>query len=162
MTLPARIGATSFTLPNDLDVVATRYFAAPRQLVFDAWTKTEHTPNWLTGPEGWAMIVCEIDLRVGGVWRMTWRRADGSEIALVGTYLEIVPPERLVFTESWGPKWPETTNSIVLQDDGGRTRMTMTVTYPSKTARDAALETGGYNDLEQSFVRLDQHIESMR
>lgn len=58
--------ATIFTTPSDLEMRATRVFDAPRELIFDAWTSPEHLPNWMTGPDGWSMPVCEIDLRVGG------------------------------------------------------------------------------------------------
>ena len=80
-------------------------------LVFDAWTNPTHVPQWLLGPEGWTMPVCEIDLRPGGSWRYVWRKTDGTEMAMAGSYREFAPPERLVSTERWGPEWPETINT---------------------------------------------------
>lgn len=155
MTSPAKTGVTTIGTPTDREVVITRVVDAPRRLVFDAWTNPKHVPQWLLGPEGWTMPVCEIDLRPGGSWHYVWRKADGSEMGMTGTYREVVPPERVVHTESWGPEWPETVNTMVLTESGGRTTITLTVSYPSKEARDAALETGMKEGMDQSFARLD-------
>jgi uncharacterized protein YndB with AHSA1/START domain len=76
-------------------------------------------------------------------------------MAMTGTYREVVPPERLVHTESWGPEWPETVNTLVLTESGGQTTMTLTLTYPSREARDAALKTGMKGGMDQSYARLD-------
>ncbi len=158
MTWTDKIGLTTFSTPNDLDVVATRLFDAPRRSIFDAWTKPEHPPHWMTGPDGWTMPVCEIDLRVGGQWHFVWRKANGTEMSMVGTYLEIVPPDRLVATESWGADWPETINSVELTEFEGRTLMTMTITYPSQADRERALATGGVSGMELSYARLDAYM----
>src|SRR5262250_1643901 len=104
----AKPGALQITTPTDLEIVMTRVFDAPRRLVFDAWTKPEHVACWMLGPEGWTMPVCEIDLRPGGSWHFVWRRSDLTdrshltEMEMRGVYREVVPPERLVSTESWG------------------------------------------------------------
>src|ERR687885_209634 len=103
-----KVGSTTFTMPSDAEIVATRVFDAPRRLVWEAHTSPEHVPHWMLGPEGWTMPVCEIDLRPGGAWHFVWRRADGTEeFEMRGEYREIVPPERLVYTERWGGEWPE-------------------------------------------------------
>jgi uncharacterized protein YndB with AHSA1/START domain len=141
--------------------VITRVVDAPRGIVFDAWTNPKHVPQWLLGPEGWTMPVCEIDLRPSGSWHYVWRKTDGSEMAMRGSYKEVVPPERLVHTESWGPEWPETTNTMVLTESGGQTTITLTLTYPSKEARDAALETGMKGGMDQSFDRLDMLLKTL-
>jgi uncharacterized protein YndB with AHSA1/START domain len=139
----------------------TRVFDAPRHLVFEAWTKPEHLPHWLLGPEGWTMPVCEVDLRPGGAWHFVWRRADGTQMEMRGVYREITPPERLVSTESWGGDWPETINTLVLSEENGKTTMTNTVLYPSKEARDAALKTGMKDGVAASFDRLAEHLGAM-
>ena len=113
-----KVGATTFTTPTDREIVTTRTFDAPRRLVWEAWTSPEHLPHWMTGPPGWTMPVCEIDLRPGGAWHFAWRNADGAEMAMRGVYREVVPPERLVSTESWGGDWPETLNTLVLVRGG--------------------------------------------
>ena len=102
----ARRGVTTFTTPSDIEIVATRIVEAPAELVFDAWTSPEHVTRWMLGPDGWTMPVCEIDLRPGGAWRFVWRGPDGSELAMEGEYREVVRPERIVNTESWGATGP--------------------------------------------------------
>ena len=107
------------------------------------------------------MPVCEIDLRPGGRWHYVWRKADGSEMPMSGLYKEVTPPARLVSTESWGPEWPETINTLELAESGGQTTITMTVTYPSREARDAALRTGMKDGMDQGFARLDTLLRSL-
>jgi uncharacterized protein YndB with AHSA1/START domain len=153
-------GVTSFTTPSDLEIVMSRAFDAPRRLVWEAWTSPEHVPRWLLGPEGWSMPVCEIDLRPGGAWRFVWRDADGRELEMRGEYREITPPERLVSTESWGGDWPETLNTLVLTEHEGRTMMTHTARYPTREARDAALQTGMKDGATASFNRLDEYLRT--
>jgi uncharacterized protein YndB with AHSA1/START domain len=121
MTTANRVGATTFTTRSDREIVMTRVFDAPRRLVFEAWTNPKHVPHWLLGPAGWTMPICEIDLRPGGEWHFGWRHADGAEMEMRGVYREIVPPERIVTTESWGGDWPDTVNTVSLSEDDGRT-----------------------------------------
>src|ERR1700730_10895799 len=127
--------ATTFTTPTDREIVMTRVVDAPRTLVFEAYTNPAHVPRWMLGPDGWTMPVCEIDLRPGGAWHFVWRRADGTEMSMRGVYMEIVPPERLVSTESWGGDWPETLNTVLLSEANGKTTITTRVLYPSRAAR---------------------------
>ena len=155
------VGTTTFTTPSEREVAMTRVFDAPRRLVFDAWTGPEHVPHWMLGPEGWTMPVCEIDLRPGGAWRFVWRRSNGTEMEMNGVYREIKPPERLVSTENWGADWPETLNTVVLSEKDGKTTMTLTVLYPSKEAREAALKTGMKDGASQSFDRLAEYLRKM-
>lgn len=161
MTSAARTGVTTYATPNDREIVIARVVDAPRRIVFDAFSKPEHVSQWLLGPPGWTMPICEIDLPPGGKWRYVYRRASGSELTLSGSYLEVDPPERLVLTESWGPEWPETVNTTVLAESGGQTTITITVTYPSKEARDATLATGAADGMGQGFARLDALLESL-
>src|SRR5918911_2819465 len=130
MATATKIGSTTFTTPSDLEIAATCVLNAPRRLVWDAHTSPEHVPQWMLGPEGWTMPVCEIDLRPGGAWHFVWRRpADGNEFEMRGVYREVVPPERLVYTESWGGDWPEALNTLELTEQGGQTTLTTTVLY---------------------------------
>ena len=160
MAAANKAGATTFTTPSDREVVMTRVFDAPRRLVWDAWTNPEHLPHWMLGPDGWTMPVCEIDLRPGGSWHFLWRRADGTEMGMRGLYKEVVPPERLVSTESWGGDWPETINTLTLTEEGGKTTVTQRVLYPSKEARDAALKTGMKDGVAASFDRLAAYLRT--
>src|SRR5262245_8343006 len=104
MATGTKVGVTSYTMPSELEILITRFVDAPREVVFEAWTNPKHVPQWLLGPEGWTMPVCEIDLRPGGKWHFVWRRPNGAEMSMTGSYREVVPPERLVSTESWGPE----------------------------------------------------------
>ncbi|MFB3814639.1 MAG: SRPBCC family protein [Terriglobales bacterium] len=153
-----KIGATTFTTPSDREFVMTCVVEAPRKLVFDSWTKPEHVSQWMLGPEGWTMPVCEIDLRPGGTWHFVWRHSDGKEMSMRGEYREIAPPERIVHTESWGGDWPDTINTLILSEEGGRTTITCRVFYPSKEARDAAIQTGMKEGAAQSFERLAEYL----
>jgi uncharacterized protein YndB with AHSA1/START domain len=162
MTSTARTGVTTYQTPSDREVAITRTFDAPRRLVFETWTNPKHIPNWLLGPEGWTMPVCEMDLRPGGSWHYVWRKANGAEMAMSGVVREVSPPERLVTTERWGPEWPETINTLVLTESAGQTTITLTISYPSKEARDAALRTGMKDGSDQSFARLDQLLSALQ
>ncbi len=162
MTATAKLGQTVYSTPNDRDIVIVRVVDAPRRIVFDAWTNPKHIPQWMTGPEGWTMPVCEIDLRPGGSWHYVWRKANGSEMGMTGEVKEVAAPERLVTTERWGPEWPETLNTLVLTESGGRTTITQTVHYPNKEARDAALQTGMKDGMDQSFARLEALLPTLQ
>ena len=82
--------------PSDREIRITRDFDAPRQLVFDAFTKPELVRRWLLGPPGWTMPICEIDLSVGGAYRYVWRKEGVSDMGLGGVFQEIVSPERIL------------------------------------------------------------------
>ncbi len=161
MTTTSRTGVTTFTTPSDREISVTRVFDAARELVFDAYTSPEHLPHWMTGPPGWTMPVCEVDLRPGGAWRFVWRKSDGTEMAMTGTYHEVDRPERIVNSESWGPDWPDTINTLVLTETDGLTTMVSTSLYPSPEARDAALNSGMKEGMDTSLDRLDAHLASV-
>src|SRR5579864_4463829 len=111
------------TTRGDREIVMTRDFNAPRRLVFDAFTKPELVKQWLLGPPGWSMPICEIDLRVGGKYRYVWRLdSDGSEMGMGGVYREIVPQARIVCTEKFDTPWypGEAVDTLVLSEQGGK------------------------------------------
>ena len=147
--------ATQFSTPTDTTVAIARTLDAPRRRVFEAWTNPAHLPQWLLGPPGWTMPVCEIDLRVGGRWHYVWRKQD-TEMEMSGIFREIQPPERIVCTEKWGPEWPETVNTVTFSESAGRTTVVITILYPGKAARDAALATGMKDGMEATYARLEQ------
>ncbi len=155
----AGTGGTTLELPGDREVVVRRVLAAPRRLVWQAWTSPEHLPHRMLGPPGWTMPVCEMDLRPGGSWRIVWRHPDAPELVMMGTYREVVPPERVVNTESWGPEWPETVNTVTFAEESpGRTTVRLHILYPTPEARDAALQTGMTEGMEATFRRLDDYL----
>ena len=154
--MTAKTGETTFTTPSDREVGVTRVFDAPRELVWKTYTEPEHLRQWMLGPDGWSMEVCEIDLRPGGAYRFAWRKDDGSELTIAGVHREVEPPERLVSTESWGPEWPEALNTIVFSEADGRTTLSITVLSPTQEARDAALATGMTDGMTMSLDRLEE------
>jgi uncharacterized protein YndB with AHSA1/START domain/predicted enzyme related to lactoylglutathione lyase len=147
-----------FSTPSDTEIVSRFVLAAPRELVWAAWTTPEHLRHWMLGPDGWAMPVCEVDLRPGGAWRYGWVRDDGGEMTMTGTYVEVEPPERLVSVQSWGPGWPETVNTLLLSEDAGRTTITQRMRFPSVQDRDAALATNMAEGMTASIDRLAAHL----
>jgi uncharacterized protein YndB with AHSA1/START domain len=149
--------------PDDLKIVITRAFDAPRALVFDCMTKPDLVKRWMTGPPGWTMPVCEIDLRVGGKYRYVWRNTEGRDMGMGGIYREITPPERLVSSELFDEDWTggETVATQALTERDGRTTLTTTVVYSSTAARDAALRTGMTEGMEMSYAKLDDLLETV-
>jgi uncharacterized protein YndB with AHSA1/START domain len=151
------------TTPSDREVAMTRVFDAPRKLVYEAWTKPELVRRWLTGPDGWTMAVCEIDLKVGGTFRYVWKHErDGSVMGMRGVYREIVPPERLVGTEKFDDPWyqGEAVGTMTFVEQGGKTTLTQTVRYESKEVRDGVLKTGMESGVAASFDRLERVLEA--
>lgn len=158
-------GTLQLTAPGDRQIVMTRVFDAPRQLVFDAHTKPELVKRWLLGPPGWSMPVCAIDLRVGGKYRYVWRHdRDGTEMGMGGVYREIVAPERIVHTEKFDEPWypGEAVNTLVLVERGGRTTLTQTMLYESREARDAAIKSNMEKGVAASYDRLAELLASTK
>lgn len=153
-------GAVVIT-PSDRQVMFVRDFAASRRQVFEAWTSPTHLQRWMTGPDGWRMLQCERDLRDGGHHRSVWRHDDGSEMEAQGVFQEVRAPQRLVFSEAWSGGWPQTLNTVTLVEGQGRTTVTMTILYPSREARDAALQSGMKDGIEHSFAQLEDYLRTM-
>lgn len=161
--MTTRMGSAVITLPSDRDILITRAFDAPANLVFEAWTTPEHVRNWW-GFQEHEMTVCEIDLRIGGTWRFVSRMDDGTEVGFHGVYQEVDPPHRLVYTETFegfegeGGPWEEGTslNTLTLVERDGVTTLSVLATYESKAARDEVIESGMERGLQVSFDRLER------
>jgi uncharacterized protein YndB with AHSA1/START domain len=155
-------GTLQLTTRGDREIVMTRVFDAPRSLVFDAFTKPELVRQWLLGPPGWSMPVCEIDLRVGGSYRYVWRHANGNEMGMGGIYREIVPPERIVATEKFEEPWypGEALGTFVLVEQAGKTTLTQTVLYASRDARDLVMKSPMEGGVTISYQRLAELLAS--
>jgi uncharacterized protein YndB with AHSA1/START domain len=152
------------TTPSDLEIGIRREFDAPRRLVWDAFTKPLLLKQWLFGPDGWALEVCEIDLRVGGKYRYVWRRQrTDTTMGMGGEIREIVPPERLVSTERFDDAWyPGTAvGTVELSESDGKTTLTQTLRYESREARDIALKSGMETGLGAGYERLDGIFAAM-
>ena len=138
--------ANLVTEPADRVLKITRVFDAPRSLVFKAWTEPEHMARWW-GPRGFKSTVLKNDLRPGGAYRIHMLGPDGDHWTQ-GVYREVVPPERLVMVGSWAdaqgnPTRPETTLTLLFEDLGGKTKLTLhNAVFESVTARD--LHQGGW------------------
>jgi uncharacterized protein YndB with AHSA1/START domain len=145
------------TTPSELEIRMTRVFDAPRNLVFDAFTKPELIQRWLLGPDGWVMPVCEVDLRVGGTFHYVWRNdAEDREFGLHGTYREIDAPSRIVHVENFDQSWypDDATVTTLFTEQDGATLVSMTILAASSEARDTALASGMDKGVARSFDRL--------
>lgn len=141
---------------DDREILMTRLFDAPRDLVFDAFTKPHLIKRWLTGPEGWSLPVCEVDLKSGGAMRYVWRNADGTDMGLSGVFREIRRPERIVHSELFDQDWTggETLVTTVFTEKDGQTLMRQTILYVSREVRDQVLKSPMEEGVAQSYDRL--------
>ena len=148
---------------SDRELVVTRTFNAPAHIVFDAWTKPELVMRWWAPrSSGMKLLACEIDLRVGGAWRFVNRHPKG-EAAFYGEYREITPPSRLVFTEIY-EQFPDSVSVVTagFTDEGGKTRLTATVRYPSLEVRDMVLASGMARGAGISYDRLEDLVAELQ
>lgn len=146
---------------SDTDLVLTRTFAAARPLVFDAFTRPELLRRW-HGARGWHLVICEIDLRPGGVWRFVSRGPDGAELGHGGVFHEVDAPGRLVQSEvhdGWDAG--EALVTTVFDEWDGRTAMTTTVRYPSREVRDSVLRTPMKRGAGEAYDRLAEMLNEM-
>ncbi len=155
--------------PAEPELVITRVFDAPRELVFRAWTEPEHFVRWW-GPNGFTTPVCKIDLRPGGVWHVCMRSPDGRDYWSKGVYREIVAPERIVstdfFSDAAGHRvppaqyglpadWPaEMLLTVTFAEQDGGTRLTVRQSVPEALAR----SIGAVEGWNQSFDRLAEQL----
>jgi uncharacterized protein YndB with AHSA1/START domain len=152
-------GTLKVTTPTDREIVLTRVFDAPRHLVFDAFTRPELLKRWF-GPRGWSLVVCEVDLKVGGGFRFVLRGPDGRDMGMRGVYREIVPPERSVHMESFDDYPGESQVTAVLVEQGGKTTFTATVLYASQEVRDIVIKSGMEHGAAESYDKLAELLAS--
>ena len=154
------------TTPSDREITMTRVFNAPCAMVFAALTQPELLQRWFVGMPGWILTVCEIDLKVGGVYRYTWRRPDGSEMALRGVYREVNPPTRFANTQSFDTGCVDSSDdplsTTVLSEHNGQTTLTCTTLYPSKEMRDAMLKTPMEKGASVAYDRLADLLDTVK
>jgi uncharacterized protein YndB with AHSA1/START domain len=146
------------TTPSDREIVMTRVFDAPRELVFEAHSSCEHLSHWW-GPRKYEFASCELDFRPGGTWRIVQRGPDGEIPGFRGEYLEIVRPNRIVWTFEWegmlGHVGPET---MVFEDLEGKTKLTTTSVFNTPEERDGMLASGMVAGAVETYERLDQYL----
>ena len=150
------VGELQVSIPSDREIAMTRVFDAPRNLVFDAWTKPELLKRWLGVRGGWTFAVCEVDLRVGGAYRFVWRGPTGTQMGMGGIYREVVRPERLVATEQFDDPWyeGEALDTTTFVERAGKTTATTTVLYASREVRDAVLKSPMERGVAESYDKL--------
>jgi uncharacterized protein YndB with AHSA1/START domain len=155
-------GTATVTLPTDEQILITREFDAPRELVFKAWTTPELVRRWWHAKRGEVTAV-EIDLRVGGRWRYAMIAHGDIEVAFHGEFREIVPNERLVSTEVYeGMPEEEALNTVTLTEANGRTTLTLLVEHSSKEFRDGHVDSGMEDGLQDALDLLEEIAASLR
>jgi uncharacterized protein YndB with AHSA1/START domain len=140
----------------------TRVFDAPRSLVFDALTNLALLKRWFGVFAGWALTVCEVDLKVGGAFHFVWRNSDGRSMVMRGVYREIVVPEQIVNTEVIEGYPGEAVITTRLTEQAGRTTLTSTILYESTAIRDAVLKSNMAIGANASYTRLAEVLESLQ
>jgi uncharacterized protein YndB with AHSA1/START domain len=149
--------------PGEREIRFNRVFKAPRAVVFDCWTKPELVKRWLTGPDGWVLVLCEIDLRVGGAYRYVWRDQNGVEMGMHGVHTIVEPPLCLACTQAFDDNWTmgETVGTLEFNEQAGITTVTNTIVYASREARDFALSCGMDQGMESGYQRLDRVLATL-
>jgi uncharacterized protein YndB with AHSA1/START domain len=154
--------SASVTLPTDEQILITREFDAPKHLVYEAYTKPEHIRRWWHAKRG-EVTVAEVDLRVGGGWRYVMVTPDGFEVAFHGEFREIVPNERIVSTEVYeGMPDAEALDTVTFTEIEGRTTLTILVQHTDKAGRDAHVESGMEDGLQDALDLLEELAVSLR
>jgi uncharacterized protein YndB with AHSA1/START domain len=146
--------------PEKLELELVRVIDAPRQLVWDAYTRPEHIVKWW-GPREYTTTVLEMDVRPGGEWRYLQRAPDGTEHPFKGVYREVVSPERLVSTFIYdveGIRDQEMIDTAIFEDYGGKTRLTTRAVFPSVESMQGALASGMEEGWTESLDRLEELV----
>jgi uncharacterized protein YndB with AHSA1/START domain len=153
------------TLPSETEIRITREFAAPRHLVYRAWSTPELVKRWWHARRG-KVTVAEMDLRVGGRWRLVMVTEGGFEVGFHGEYREIVPNERIVSTEAYegipDADAAASLNTLTLTEKNGRTTLTILVQHKTREGRDAHVNSGMEAGLQDALDLLEQVAVSLR
>ena len=147
---------------SDRELVVTRTFNGPARIVFEAWTKAELFKRWWVPKSfGLTLLSCEMDVRVGGTYRLVFGHpASEQPMAFFGRYLEVVPPTRLVWTNDEGEDGGAVT-TVTFEECGGKTLAVMHDLYPSKEALDEAIVSGSTSGFGETFTQLDELLVTL-
>lgn len=158
-----QFGALSVETRGDHEIVMTRSFDAPRRLIWEALTRPELLKRWYGVFDGWTMPTCELDPSVGGAYHYVWRGPDGTRMGMHGVFREVAAPERLVYTEVFDEAWypGEALVTAALDEQAGRTTITMTARFESREARDTALKSGMEHGVAGGYDALDVVLAEM-
>jgi uncharacterized protein YndB with AHSA1/START domain len=152
----------TLTTPSDREIVMTRVFDAPRDLVFEAHTSCEHMSHWW-GPRKYEVVSCDMDFRPGGAWRIVHRGPDGFEPGFHGEFREIVRPERITWTfEFEGMPGHVSVQTVTFEEHDGKTTLTATAGFDTVEERDGMLESGMEGGAEETYDRLEEYLEALR
>jgi len=154
---------TSMELKEDRELVISRTFNGPPRIVFDAYTRAELVKRWWAPKSHGEIVDCTAEVRVGGKYRYAMRTPDGTDVAFSGRYLEITPPSRLVYTQVFEQMADagEMTITVTFEELGGKTLLVSREVYPSKEARDSALESGMEHGMKEAMDQLDVLVASL-
>jgi len=160
-----KTGVLKIATPTDFEIVITRPLDAPRRLVWRAMTQSDLIRQWLFLPPDWTMTCCDEDVRVGGAYRWEWAGPDGKiAMAMGGVYSVVVPHERLVRSEKFEfggqPQDGEQRATLEFLEQHGGTLVKITVVYPSKEARDAALASSMEQGMSAGYDKLEALLAS--
>ena len=148
--------STAVERKSERELVVTRTVNGPARLVFEAWTKAELFRRWWVPKScGLTLLSCEMDVRVGGQYRLVFPHED-STMEFFGTYLEVTPPSRLVWTNDEGDGG-QTVTTVTFDENEGKTRLTVLNLYPSKEAFDS----GSTDAMPEAFDQLDELLTSL-
>jgi len=152
---------TSVERMSERELVVTRTINAPPRIVFEAWTKAELFQRWWVPKSfGLTLLSCELDVRVGGVYRLVFP-ADPEPMAFHGRYLEVVPPSRLVWTNDEGDEGRVVT-TVTFEEKGCQTLLVVHDLYPSKEALDLAVASGSSMDaMPETLEQLDEFVVTL-
>jgi uncharacterized protein YndB with AHSA1/START domain len=155
----ASANVLTVSLPSEREVRLSRDFDAPRDLVFEAFSKPEHLRHWW-GQAASSMVVDRMDFRPGGAWRFVEHAADGQDYGFRGEYRDIVRPERIVWTFEWeGLPGHVSVETMLFEDlDGRRTRLVATTVFDSTEDRDGMVQSGMEQGAAESYNRLDAYL----
>jgi len=148
---------------GDTHVIVTRRFAAPPEAVYRAHTDPKIVQQWMLGPEGWTMPVCQCDLRPGGKIRYEWKHPSKGGFYLTGEFVELKPYSKIVHVERMHlpDATPDNQIETTFQPEGSGTLMTMRMTLPDAQTRATMLATGMEKGMEASYVRLENMIADL-
>jgi len=157
-----RRNRVEITLPTDTQILITREFDVPKEFVYEAWTNPELIKRWWGGDRG-VVTSAEVDLRVGGKWRYVMTANAGFEVAFHGEYREIIPNERIVLTEVFEPM-PDAAalSTLSLEENNGGTIFRLLVEHQSQEYRDAQMNSGMEDGLQESMDHLADVASSLR
>ncbi|HXN32696.1 MAG TPA: SRPBCC family protein [Polyangiaceae bacterium] len=153
---------TNLELPSEREILITRSFDAPARIVFEAITNPAHIRRWWAPKSRGEMLSCEVDLRIGGVWRFVMRAKNGMEVGFSGKFLELDAPTRIVQTEVFDP-FPDALSvvTVTLGEVGRRTTLSSRVLYPSKEVRDQVLASGMERGMRESYRQLTDAVDAL-